>query len=376
MALEALQLRVPIRKLLIGTLVTVIPICLAGLYTIAQSSRSMRNIIGSHFATIANSSASEISVFVHQCVQQAALMAADSAVLDAVNAANRGYAGMTDAAIKSRALGNEQIWNKPEGARLVEQMLGSPASRQLRRFRELNAQFLRLTLTDQYGGTVAASHKTVDFWQADEDFWQNIHAQGRGAVSLTDILYDEITKANYIGVGIPIVDRESGKFLGALDALVDVSTVFPIINRVRLGETGRLQMVRDDGTIIGAPEVSLPMKLKSEEFAALKDAVRETEIQNSGWVLTELRGGSFLIGYADTRLKHDYRMPGSVVLLVQDSGEAFASVRTVERLLALMALLGLATATFLAVYFSIHRHVTYTDISAVKEQPLQKTTAP
>jgi hypothetical protein len=40
-------------------------------------------------------------------------------------------------------------------------------------------------VTDARGGTVAATHKTLDYYQADEEFWQNIYASGRGAVSIT-----------------------------------------------------------------------------------------------------------------------------------------------------------------------------------------------
>jgi membrane protease subunit (stomatin/prohibitin family) len=46
---------------------------------------------------------------------------------------------------------------------------------------------LAKTVTDQKGAVVAATHKTLDYFQADEDFWQAAYAQGRGAINLTDI---------------------------------------------------------------------------------------------------------------------------------------------------------------------------------------------
>ena len=90
-----------------------------------------------------------------------------------------------------------------------------------RRDHELDPRILRITVTDAKGANVAMSHKTLDYYQADEEYWQNIYAQGRGAISVTDILYDQATKANYIGIGVPVTEEGSSQLIGTLDALVD-----------------------------------------------------------------------------------------------------------------------------------------------------------
>jgi len=38
-------------------------------------------------------------------------------------------------------------------------------------------------------------------------------------VNLTDLLYDDLTKSHYIGVGVPILEEGTNRFLGAVDAL-------------------------------------------------------------------------------------------------------------------------------------------------------------
>ena len=81
-----------------------------------------------------------------------------------------------------------------------------------------------------------------------------------------------------------------------------------------------------------------------------------------------------MIGFADTGLKRDYRNLGWYVLVSQDAAEALAPMRAVDRMLAFMALLGLAAVTLLAVYFSIHRRSEITDIdSEVKRAEAAKT---
>lgn len=367
MAIDEIRLRISYRSMLVLLLLTVIPISLAGLYTISQSGRTLEEVIGTHFSTIARAAASEISLLVHHGVEQAATFAADGTVREAVAAGNRVYAGLSADAIKARATRIEEQWNTAAGEKLAAEILASPASRQLRRFRELNPRFLRITVTDAYGGVVAATHKTLDYWQADEEFWENIHASGRGAISLTDILFDPVTKANYIGIGVPVVDPVSGTFLGTLDALMDVAGLYPAINRVQIGASGRALLVKEDGTVIGGPGINLGMNIKSEEFAALLDAMPDAATRAFGASSATLRSGRIEIGFANTGLKQDYRTVSGIVLVVQSASEAFAPARRVERLLAVMALLGLLASTLLIAYFSIHRRIRFTDLKTPRE---------
>lgn len=375
---ERYEIRVPVKRLLIGLLLTIVPICLAGLWTISQSERALVNTIGTHFRTIAEGTATEIAAYIHERVVNVSVMANEPTVVDAVTAANLAYQGMSEAAISGRIQRIENEWNTPAAEATVRGMLASRASRTLRHHRELDPRFLRVTITDARGGTVAATHKTLDYFQADEDFWQAIYAQGRGTVNLTDILYDEVTKSNYIGIGVPIVEEGTQRFIGAVDALVDVTSLFPFVNRVQLGSTSRAALVKEDGTIIAAPGVVFSMNLKSDIYATVKDALQTLHGRQTGYMVADVSGGARkLIGFADTGLKADYRNLGWVVLVSQDSLEAFAPVRTVSRFLAFMALLGLAVVVFFGVYFSLHRRPEMTDIEGAlkRPQPAERKTA-
>jgi hypothetical protein len=233
----------------------------------------------------------------------------------------------------------------------------------LREFRELDRRFLRITVTDVKGATVAGTHKTLDYFQADEPFWEGVYAGGRGAVDVMDIQYDEVTKSNYIGIGVPITDAGTGGFIGVLHALVDITSVFPLVNRVQLGSSARVQLVKDDGTVITAPNAMPGLNLKSEEFAALQDATQSLRARQTGYVVASFLGGGELIGFADTGLKSGYPKLAWTVLVVQDVQEAFAPVRSVRVVLAFMILTGLGAVTLLAAYFSMHRREPWLDVS-------------
>jgi hypothetical protein len=370
------EVRVPFRRLLIAMLTTIVPISIAGLYTLSLSERSLEKTIGTHFKTIAESTALEVSQFIHERVFDVGAMAASSAVIDEITAANRTYAGMGEAAISDRIQRIEKSWNTPASDSLVKPMLASRAARLLRRFQALDPKFLRITVTDERGAAVAATHKSLDYFQADEDFWQGIYSQGRGSVSVTDILFDEVTKSHYIGIGVPVVEEDTNRFIGTVDALVDLSTLFPFVSRLQLGPSFRASLVKEDGTIIAAPETTLSMNLKSDVYAAVRDALTSVQGRQTGYVVADVSGAPRkLIGFADTGLKDDYKNLGWIVLISQDAREAFAPTRAVGRMIAFMALLGLATVVFFGVYFSLHRTLRWTDIRAPQRAPAEKQTA-
>jgi hypothetical protein len=191
-------------------------------------------------------------------------------------------------------------------------------------------------------------------------------------VAITDVLYDDVTKANYIGIGVPILEEQTHRFLGVVDALVDVSAIFPVVSRMQFGPTARLLLVKDDGTVIAAPNISLSMKMKSPEYAAVRESEQIAQAQTSGFVLADLGGNRNVIGFADTGLKQDYGNLGWMVLSAQNTDEALAAGDHVERLLALMSILGLLAVTLLGVYIFLHRQPAYEHLGEVGEPSPQR----
>jgi len=364
---ESFEFHLPFRKMLIGLLITVVPINLVVLYSITESSNSIEQSVGGHLRETSQSLARETAAFIHDSVLAASLMAADSAVLDAVKEANSAYAGFSDEAVAARIESIEAVWNKPSGEAAVRRVSSNRASDSLRRKLALAQNFLRITVTDQNGATVAASNKTIDYNQADEDYWQKIYAEGRGAISLTDVLYDEATLSNYIGIGVPVVDHD-GSFLGTFDALVDVSTLTPILTQPHLGDSGRALLVKRDGAIIASSVegVTLSSGMMSQEMAAVTDALSTLQGRQIGYIEAGMPGeGDTLIGFADTGLLDDYSELQWVVVVAQRSAEAFAPVLRTQRLTMGIAFTAMACVVLFAVYVSLHRK---SEIDEIEEE--------
>ena len=363
---DRFEFRVSFRKLLLGLAVTLIPISLAGLYSLTASERALERAIGGHFRAISESTAAEVSLVIQELVREASMIAVDPQLNDAVAASNQSYGSLSDDAISQRVSRIDQQWTTGGADATVRDILASSASRSLRRHRELDPRILRITVTDAKGATVAATHKTLDYYQADEAYWQAIYAGGRGAVNITDLLYDEVTKSNYLGVGVPVLEQGTNRFIGTVDALVDVSSLAPILNRLQIGPTGRALLLKEDGTIISGPSINLAMNLKSQEFAALQDSRQSGMLTSpTGYFTADLSSvGRQLIGFADTGLRRDYGNLGWYVMVSQASVEAFAPVRAVDRMIAFLSLLGIVMVTLLAVYFSLHRAEKIEDFAA------------
>src|SRR3989337_992679 len=100
MASDGFEIRVSLRKLLIGLILTVALIAVVGIITIARTDRSMENMIGTHYKIMAESTAADVSEFIHDRVVDVVALGADPIIVDAVTAANRGYAGMSGEAIQ------------------------------------------------------------------------------------------------------------------------------------------------------------------------------------------------------------------------------------------------------------------------------------
>src|SRR5208283_3952363 len=233
---------------------------------------------------------------------------------------------------------------------------------QLRHYRELDPRFMKLIVLDGNGVPVAATDKPAHYAPLDEVFWQGVSAQGKGAVYVTEVLYDGQGKANYIGIGFPVLDESSRRFIGAVHALVDVSGLFALLNREQPGLTTATALVKADGTVITAPTVAPSMQVKSEEYGAVRDALGTLQGREAGYVVAGMREGNRIVGFADTGLTESYSNLRWFVMVSQSEREALAPVRTITYFAILMVLVGLLMVTLLAAYFFLHRTQELSDI--------------
>lgn len=368
MAFDPLEIRISLQKLLTGLILVIVPLSVLGLYLTSESQTSLQQKIGMHFKGMASAQAAATAQYVYDRLTDVGAIALEPAVADALATANHAYERTTNAAVTTRVEDLEKNWNTSAADSFVSEMLSSATSRLLRRHHELDPRFLKIVVADATGTAVAATDKPVHYVQADRSYWQAVYAQGRGAVYVTDLRYDEASKFYYADIGAPVLDPTSGRFLGAVNALVDMSGLFSLLNREQIGTTGRTVLVRDDGTVVSGPNVNPGMKLQSEEFAAVHDALGTLQGRQTGYVRTNMRSGNRIIGFADTGLKQSYPNLGWFIMVSQDEREALAPVRTVGRFALLMVVLSLLMLTMLAAYLFVHQKEELAQIEVLRPE--------
>jgi hypothetical protein len=218
MPLDGLEIRVSLQKLLLGLVVVIVPLSLVGLYITSESVSSVEEANGTHLKIVAQATAGTVTQFIDHLVTEVGSIALAPALRDAVSAADRLYQNTSAAAIDDRMDALETKWATPAADPLIKEILTSPAAGYLRAYREVDPRLLRIWVTDEAGAIVAATDKPQHYYQAKQDYWQAVYAQGRGSNSVSNVLYDERNRANYISIGMPIFDESTGRVLGVVNA--------------------------------------------------------------------------------------------------------------------------------------------------------------
>ncbi|MBZ5667928.1 MAG: cache domain-containing protein [Acidobacteriia bacterium] len=369
MPLDSLELRTSLQRVLIGLILILVPLTVFGFYVALQGDSQIRQMAGENIRSVTRTSAELTSQFIAGRLRDVSLIANNPSIVQAVAAANQPYERLSEDAILSKVGALEEKWNNSEGDVLAKNILASDLARQLRRMRDLNPLLLKITVADSSGATVAATDKPVHYFQTDRGYWAVLYAQGQGAIHVADVRYDEQNRLPYISIAYPILQEGTGRFVGAATALVDVSPLFAQLNRQQIGHTGRLSLVRDDGTVIQAPGVTTSMKIHSEEYSAIRDSLGTLRGRETGYLFTTFsKGEPYLVGFADAGLKDAFPNLSWIVVASQEQREITGPIRNVAAFALFVMILSLLMLSLLAAYVFLHRRQKIEDIETPEDK--------
>jgi hypothetical protein len=356
---KEIEVRVNLRVLLILAAIAV-PLLLADVFFVLDRSRAALDAtVGNHLKTIAEVTASNVSRFVQSKVVEVGLLATAAEVRHAAQAANQGYSGRNEEAAREKLLEIDRQWETPEVAALASGILASPASAYLRQYLTLNPSYKRLVLTDRLGAVIAASHKSIDYYQADEDWWLTTFRGGAGAIHVGDVQYDPISRSNFVAVDAAVLNPTQDQAIGVLRALVDIGEIKPITAQIQVGTKGDAMLVKQDGTIITSRTSLAAMMRKAEEMEAVAAGAAE---RASGYQVVGLRSGNKFVAFADPGLGQAFPELTWKILVAMDVDEARAAINHVTNRALGMAFGGLLAFGLLAAYFSMHRPQRFTEV--------------
>ncbi len=121
---------------------------------------------------------------------------------------------------------------------LIRRRLFSTAASELQTFRNLFPDQVEVFFTDEYGGLAAATDRTSDYYQADEEWWQIAYNDGEGAIYIGQPSFDESSQTFGLNMAVPIYDRERETILGILRSTYSLETLADLVLETESVRTG------------------------------------------------------------------------------------------------------------------------------------------
>jgi hypothetical protein len=146
----------------------------------------------------------------------------DKIFVETITTANSASAKLSQAEIESL----DRKWRAAKGVDdFIRPYLANPCSEKLLDIQEEVAGLSELFLTDVRGLNVCQTNKTSDLYQADEDWWVQTFAGGKGKDHHGELEYDESAKAESIPLYIALRASGSEEVIGVLKAVIDVTAL-------------------------------------------------------------------------------------------------------------------------------------------------------
>lgn len=243
-----------------------------------------------------------------------------------------------------------------DNASVVKSVLENKASAHLREFVSLYPAHVEILLTDIYGANVAATRRSDDYYQADEEWWQ--YAYSSGGIYLSQPELDKDSGLVSLQIAVPVIN-DSGSVIGVIHSTLDLRILIPSLELGRLGKTGETEIYMPGQQELvlfdndGAPalriehlEKDLPLMLEGQPGAAFLNAAHD--------------GAPVMIGIAPVNapgvespaIRDAVQRLNWITAALQDREEALQAVADTSRTAQLIGLASIILASLFAVGFT------------------------
>ncbi|MBN1311197.1 MAG: PAS domain S-box protein [Anaerolineae bacterium] len=255
-----------------------------------------------------------------------ASLSIDPDIISAVQLANEGYLeDEQDVQAQLLALDEQWVNAPPEGSIFLSRILDNKVAEHLHDYQAQVPEQVEVFATDRYGALVAASNRTSDYYQADEEWWQRGWNSGQGAVVITEPELDASTDTMSLSLIVPIIDSQSEEVIGLIKAVYDLRHIQNRLTDITLGQTGHLNLLTSAGIVVVGQEENIGQP--SEEHLLQGGVI----FSGRGFVpsVQSVDGNAYVMAYVP--MTSGGRSPeidnlGWVTLVLQERSEAYASV--------------------------------------------------
>ncbi len=308
---------------------------------------------GVNLATLAESQSVTVGNEVLRQIELLTIMSHSRSFQDAVNEASAGYQGDL-AAINAQINRLDLTWREADAAAnnadpLVQSVLSNKLGAELFALQRDFPDHIETFVTDKYGAVIAATDRTSDYNQADEDWWQEAYANGAGAYYLGQPEYDESTKSFAVNLALPVRSEETGAVVGVLRSTYSLQGFKQFLVAVRFGETGEADLIFPDGSVIGSDATA---ELESVTSIVDLNTLLQVGDSTEGYDVITYRGIERFISQAKVVSSSSTEDPIAALnwylVVYQDSTEVLAPLNTLTAYLIYVNAGVLLLATILA----------------------------
>jgi len=271
--------------------------------------------IGSNQARAAQQLAYALSAIIDERVRDFPALLAFRGYGDVLAVANSRYRDINPEEIISQMQEIDRKWPRITQEGSYRQYLDRDVSDDLHRLQKQDSYMIgELLLTDAHGGLVAASGKTTDYYQADEEWWRKAVAQ-KGNVYVGEAEYDASSGVFSVPLAFALRDTEH-HLVGVFKVVVDINAFFYLLVNYEKQEDVSITLLNSRNEILFHAGVQ-PLSRSLPEFEAMEKSGRKWMIVND-FSFRERPAGVFL-AYAD--VVHPWFVVNGLhwkVIIVQD----------------------------------------------------------
>lgn len=149
---------------------------------------------------------------------------------------------------------------------IIQGVVNGELAGELREYQSAFSDQVEIFITDKYGANLAATNRTSDYYQADEEWWQVAVQNG---LYIGQPEFDESANQISINIAIPIPAHERNEIIGVLRTTLNLQGLGAVLTAGRLGETGQAHLHLPSNEEIRITEVGQPNLNQIEEAETL-----------------------------------------------------------------------------------------------------------
>lgn len=234
-------------------LVGLLPIIIISGISISYFSKTLIDSTGDKFQHIAIQMSNRLDATLRLEIEMAKrLGAARISIREEIQKANTQYSGKIDAEIKPELKQMDSFWiEASENDVLVKSYLENSLSRKLKIHQASDPKkYTEIIATDIHGALIAATGKTSDYYQADEEWWVKAFNGGRGATYVDGICFDKSANLYSLNISIPVMDESNQHAIGIIKIALNAKEIFKTILDLKIGKTGHAHLIDSNGKIL------------------------------------------------------------------------------------------------------------------------------